>query len=399
MAGQTPRFKFNAFGAGTPGSITDDGQKYTSLDRFKLDRLLAAIEGHDHLAAQSMPALPLPPTGVLLSDSGHLTAGYTYHYRVALVDLKGNESIASPELHLQTPTPLPPPGMAGLSAPAFDDAEIPVAIVGALAPGYYYYAVTALRGVEESTIGPAAMVSLIIGESTVLLELPAHLNADSFRIWRMGSSDAGFTRIGVTADPTFVDDGSVPADPCACDPGSAPPSANTGISSFSVQVALPAGTVLTGVRSWRLYRSVYAGIYKTAALVHEVVERDDEWDITSPLVTTWLDTGDRLSVGQPQSSDQNMRFVPFTFDTGATLPIASLYPEFYPFLVDKVLYVKILAGWQPIGGAGGDAVGSSILTSPNGSRFLVSVQNDGTLGAVPTLFPGPPPAPTNLQVV
>src|SRR6478735_4067558 len=225
MAGTTPRFGFNFFGAGTPGTISDNGQKYTSLDRLLLDRLLTAVEAHHHRYVPPTSGLSSAPTTTLLTTGGQLSAGYTYYYKVAVVDLEGNESIASPEAAQGTPTPLQPPAMPGLTG----DPSV-VGSTGTLLPGYYYYALTGLRGTEESTIGPAAMVNLVVGETAVQLDLPAYGAATSFRVWRMGSQDAGFTRIGIVNVGTdiFVDDGSTPADPCACDPGVAPPPFNTG---------------------------------------------------------------------------------------------------------------------------------------------------------------------------
>lgn len=391
MAGKTPRFGFNYFGGGTPGTITDDGQKYTSFDRLMLDRLLAAIEKHDHKYRPPETGMSTPPTGVLTPDSGSLTAGYTYRYKVGIVDAQGNESIASPELAVSTPTPLPPPGL-----PALTNNDDP----GTLVPTYYYYAVTGHRGSEESTLGQAAMISLVVGESSVVVELPDYGDAESFSVWRMGSTEPGFTRIGNTTGSTFLDDGSTPADPCACDPGVAPPSTNTGISSYSITVTLPAGTNLETARSWRLYRTVYAGIYNATSLVHEVVEREDEWDPTSPLLTSWTDTGGPLVSGKPMDTDQNMRFLPMAFDAATDdLPDIAGYPLNYPLLFDGSLYVSTASGWELVSAAGGGGGGASpVMTAPNGSRFVLTVDNDGVLTTTPTALPGPPAAPTGLTV-
>lgn len=394
MAGTTPRFGFNFFGAGTPGTISDNGQKYTSLDRLLLDRLLVAVEGHHHRYVPPTSGLVTAPETTLLTTGGQLSAGYTYYYKVAVVDLEGNESIASPEKAQGTPTPLSPPAMPGLSS----DPDT----TGTLLPGYYYYALTALRGTEESTIGPAGMVNLVVGETAVLLDLPSFGPADSLRVWRMGSNDAGFTRIGLvsTGTDSFVDDGSTPADPCACDPGVAPPPFNTGISNYAVDVELPVTVDVTKIRSWKVYRSNYAGIYGAASLVHEVVERTDEWDITSPLITVWTDSGLGLQVGQPLSTDKNMRFQPFIFDhvaDGVTvMPDPATYPEFYPFLFEGQLYAKIGTSWELIGGGGGGGGGgmSPVLTDPAGERWLLGVDTSGSLVTTSTPIPGPPTPPT-----
>lgn len=396
MAGTTPRFGFNFFGAGTPGTISDNGQKYTSLDRLLMDRLLASVEGHHHRYVPPTSGLTAAPATTLVSTGGQLSAGYTYYYKISVVDLEGNESIASPEAAQGTPTPLQPPAMPGLSS----DPDT----VGVLLPGYYYYALTGLRGTEESTIGPAAMVSLVAGENAIKVDLPTFGAADSLRIWRMGSADAGFTRIGLVSAGTteFIDDGSTPADPCACDPGVAPPPFNTGISNYAVDIELPGTVDVDQIQSWKIYRSNYAGIYGAGSLVHEVVERTDEWDITSPLVTVWTDTGLGLSVGQPLSTDKNMRFQPFAFDAvpeGDGLPDISLYPLNYPILYNGQLYANLDGVWTLLGGGGGGGGMAPVLTSPLGERFLLSVDELGGLVTTPTVFPGPPTPPTSLMEV
>lgn len=55
------------------------------------------------------------------------------------------------------------------------------------------------------------------------------------------------------------------------------------------------------------------------------------------------------------------------------------------------------SGGGGAGGAGGTGTetASAVMTSPNGSRWRLAVDDDGTLITVPTLEPGPPPAPTD----
>lgn len=394
MAGTTPRFGFNYFGGGTVGTINDNGQKFTSLDRLLFDRLLSQVEQHTHRYTPALSGLQTPLAITLLNSGGHLTSGYTYYYKFSTIDQNGNESLASPEVACTTPAPLPPPSMPGLSS--VDGAT------GSLAPGFYYYAVTGLRGAEESVIGAAAMVNLIEGESVVQVDLPTYGAAESYRVWRMGSTDAGFTQIGIADSPaaSFVDEGSVPADPCACDPGVAPPAFNTGISSLAVTLDLPAGFDLAGVQSWRIYRTTYAGIYGAASLVHNVVEREDEWDTTSPLLSSWTDMGDQLALGQPLATDKNMRFQQFVLDHAVdALPDPAPYQEYYPLIFQGKLYAKIGAAWTLIGGGGGGGGMAPVLTAPGGNRFLLRVDDAGVLTAEPTIFPGPPSIVLDLQEV
>ena len=41
---QTARFKFNKFGGSEEGTLSDNGQKYSSLDRDTLEKLAAAVK-------------------------------------------------------------------------------------------------------------------------------------------------------------------------------------------------------------------------------------------------------------------------------------------------------------------------------------------------------------------
>jgi len=273
------------------------------------------------------------------------------------------------------------------------------ATVGVLTPGLYYYALTAVRGAEESPIGAAALTALQAGETSVLVELPAFGDAESFWIWRMGSTEPGYTRIllidagGATS---YVDAGAVPADPCSCDPGNVPPRSNTGISSYGATVTLPVDVDLATAQSWRLYRTVYPGVYASASLVHEVVEREDEWDPLSALLTVWTDVGGRATSGKPMDSDLNMRFQTFTFDTAAVLPDPTGYPAGYPMLVGGVLYALLDGAWVAVSAPGGG--GSPIMTDNDGLRHVLYVNTDGSVDTIPTAYPGPPGAPSSLGV-
>jgi hypothetical protein len=395
MSGLTSRFKLSRFGGGTPGTILDDGQKFTSLDRDTIDRLLAQTEVHDHLFRPVTLVGPAAPTGALQTNAGTMQCGFTYYYRYAVVDELGAETIASAELAVPTPAVLATPGLPAVSL-ATD--------AGQLAPGLYYYGLTAIRGTEETPLGPAVLMALQAGETAVRIDLPTANGATQFRVWRMGSTESGYTKVGVVSASAgfFVDAGSVPADPCACDPGNAPPQVNTGTASYAIAVTLPTDLDISKARGWRLYRTVYPGIYPTTSLVHQVVEREHEWDATSALLRTWVDTGAPLAAGQPMSTDLNMRFQAFTFDSAAALPDPAPYPQRYPLLVGQVLYVKVGTEWVKVTGSGSDPSGgtpaSSVLTAPGGGRYMLTVADDGTLTTVTTPFPGPPTPPMNVQV-
>jgi len=391
MAGRTPRFQFNYFGSGVPGTPNDDGQKFFGLDRALMDRLLAQVETHDHKYRPPTTLFADPMAAQLNASGGMIQGGYTYYYRYSVVDEHGNESIAGPEVAVATPGLLSIPGLPS----AFYDESTP----GTLRPGIYYYALTALRGTEETPIGQAALVQVQPGEGSITLDLPQYGEADALRVWRMSSTEPGYTRVGLVSAPQtqFVDTGAVPADPCACDPGNAPPAANTGTGSYSISLDLPSSVDLSRARAWRLYRTMFPGAYPTASLVHEVVERENEWDDQSPLLRSWEDVGLNLQVGKPMDADLNMRFAPLSLDIAdGDLPLPGPYPAGYPIVSDGVLYVKIATAWVPVGGgSSGGGSFSGVMTSPGGNRFILSVDDDGQMVTTPTDFPGPPPAPTD----
>lgn len=359
MASTTPRFGLNYFGGDIPGSLTDDGQKYTLADRLLIDKLLAAVEAHNHHLQPADTAEPsTAPTLTLHSDAGGtLEAGHTYYYEVTFVDDAGLETPAGDEVSISTPDLLDSPG-----APSGESAT-----GGSLPSGMFYYALTAIRGTEESTLGSSFSLTLLAGEGTSNLTLPALGDADSLRVWRMGLNESYYTKIGTSSSGTFVDDGSVAADPCACDPDNQPPAANAGASIYSVTVALstPDATIITagGQRAWRIYRSETSGNYLASSLVHEVVETVDELDPTSGLVTSWIDAGDDLLPGTPPHSNQRMVFTPYSFEVVTIFPTATDYPEGYPLIKSGLLYMQIGGTWTAVGGGGGSF---DLTTMPRG---------------------------------
>jgi|GEM_PF-6213059 len=399
MAGLTSRFRFNKFGGGTPGTIADNAQKFTGADRDAIDRLLAQTERHDHHLRAPSATLATAPTAELASDDGVLVGGETYYYRFSVVGSDGTETVASPEVAVATPEPLVAPGIPELWVDS-------VSAEGDLA-GIYYYALTALRGAEESILGPLGTISVVAPDGAVTIGLPDFGEADGLRIWRMGMNDPGWTRVTtINADDgvtEFVDDGSVPPDPCACDPANLPPTGfNNGVAVYRIEVTLPEDVDLSTASAWRLYRSTVSGQYATASLVHEVVETQDEWDEESPLMRSWSDVGDPLVDGSPLDFEANMAFAPYVFDGGAELPDPNGYPERYPFLLGNELCALVDGQWALVAGGGGGSSaaipGPTILTSPSGDRFVLTVDDLGALAATPTLLPGPPTAPQNVTV-
>ena len=400
MAGLTPRFGWNFFGGNTEGAITDDGGKFTGLDRLDMDKILAAIEVHDYHAHAATDTTADAPTLQRLT-TGVLEGGTTYFYKVSLVDQNGMEGEASTEVSISTPDVLTAPQAP--SGVVLDTGTNP-------GNGVYYYALTLIRGSEESTLGDIETVTVLAGDGSVELTMPTvtETDATSFRIWRMGTNESGYTRVTVVpvSTTTWIDDGTVPSDPCPTDPDNQPPSANAGADVYSVQITLPAETIarLAGASAWRIYRTEVSGSYAADSLVHEVVERTDDLDPTTPLLTTWLDDGDELLTGTPKAVSQSLSLRPFTFESAGTLPDAVGYPENYPLIVDGTLYVKI-GDWTAVTGGGGGGTSTPvtpwpdyIFTGADGRRWQQTIDATGAIVMVQTDLLGAPTPPQNVMV-
>src|SRR3954451_14215410 len=102
MAGRTSRFGFNFFGGDVEGSITDDGGKFTGLDRLDLDKILNLLETNDYHYHASFNTDSSAPSVARL-ETGALEGGKDYFYKVAILDQNGMEGAASAEVAISTP--------------------------------------------------------------------------------------------------------------------------------------------------------------------------------------------------------------------------------------------------------------------------------------------------------
>lgn len=384
--GLTNRFGFAWFDDDEPGSITDSAGQFTGRDRLLMDRIFEAIELHDHKLHPATGGAPeTGPDLAIGASGGSLQAGLDYSYVVAFVDEFGLETPASDETTISTPDILPAPDAP--SGVTSDDANT-------LAAGAYDYALTGIRGDEQSILGDVFTVTVLGDEDTVTLTLPALGDEDSWNVWRRKDTSSGYTLIGNTTSTTFVDDGSVAEYQFPLDPAYAPPTTNAGIDQYAVEVTLGAADAVTvqAFAAWRIYRTTTSGSYSAQSLVHEVTERVDELDPESDLVTTWVDYGDALATGQPTSVDQQVHFQPYTFhrfdSTAAADTFSDEFPAYYPILVGASgassydLYVRNGAedDWVQISGGGGGGGGDpytyvmlasdTVLTAPSTSATL-----------------------------
>ncbi len=339
MAGTTPRFGLNFFGGDTPGTLDEDAAKYTSEDRLTIDAVLAALESHNHRVISQIDD-PDDIPQLDLGASGTLEGGTTYYYVVSFVNDDGLETVSGPEASISTPDVLPDP-----DAPQGETSEAG----GALEPGMYYYALSGLRGVEESALSEPATVTVVDAEDTVILTLPDLGDATSYQVWRQGEEDPGYTRLGTSSTGVFTDDGSV-LPGLFGDPANDVPLTPTGADNYSVTITLTGADLDTLATSngWRIYRATESGNYSASSLVHEVIERTSDTDPTAPLVTFWLDDGDAPLTGSPSQRSSALDIPPFTFEYNATLPLATGYPENYPMLDSTGGLFVVGAGYAPV---------------------------------------------------
>lgn len=384
MAGQTPSFGLNFFGGDTPGDLDDDAGKFTGDDRLTIDRLFSTVRGHNHHLASALTPPDITPL-VALADSsveGTLEGGTTYYYVVSFVNGDGLETVTGPEGSVTTPELLEIP-----DAPAGETSAVPGNI---LLPGLYFYALTALRGEEESAQGEPDAITVLNTDNTVTLTLPDLGDADEYQIWRMGDDDPGWTRIGTSSTGTFIDDGSVEAAE-AGDPDNTPPNITTGAGTYAITITLDGddATQVQDATAWRIYRSEVSGVYTAASLVHEVVEHESDTDATTPLRITWIDDGDALLTGSPKLFSTEMVISPYTVDAvigAGPLPDATPYPDNYPITdAAGVLYLARSGAWVAVSGASrgvalytgtGNPTGVEPAGAVNGDVFIDTATGD-----------------------
>jgi len=348
----TANYGLNYFGGDVPGTITDDGAKFTGSDRVTIDRLFKALASSTRHRRPTGSELAANQPTAALGTAGGLPGGRTYAYCVALVDENGLETAVGPEVLISTPDILVAP----------DEPDIEEIEDGTLQPALYFYGLTALRGTEESPL--SAQISITLDEAAgVRLTLPTPpAGADNYQVWRAAAGDVGWTRIAVvaaTGATTFDDDGSVPANTNADDPAQAPPVTNAGVAIYSITITLATEDAALctdrAISAWRLYRTETPSAYPANALVHHVVDLDDPGDTGDPdlpLVTEWVDEGDVLLSGAPIIASSAMTLAPYVLDEATgSLPDPADYPTNYPLLFAGHLYANAGGSWVSTGGA------------------------------------------------
>lgn len=309
MSARTDNFGLNIFGPSVPGSITDDGSKFTLGDRILIDRILLAMEQHDHKGGVKLDGPAGSPALSLDTVAGQLPAGLNVYYRIAYVDQYGLETAASPEAVIATPTPLAAPSFPLLAAAALD----PLSTAPGLGAGLYTYGLTVVAGGEETPLGLTASLTLDGVVPTVVGTFPdVQPGQDFWGVWRRGPGESAYTFVGQypVTDATFLDDGSTPNDPQAGEPSHSPPTSNSTSATSAITVVVPDPALVAAdpslVKSWRLYRTFTSGVYGASSLLAEVVTTVNA-DGTGGLLTELTDDGSLpLQPGLPLDVSQTL---------------------------------------------------------------------------------------------
>lgn len=297
MAEPTPETEhYGLTRVGRGESLSKNGYAALDLDRVALDQLLWALTNHSHEGADRLTGPTVGPVLTPENSGGTLPADTTFYYRFAWCDRYGLETAASPEVSVTTPAGIPTPTAA---------AGAPETTGGTLPAGLYSYVISFATADGGETVA-SAQTSVRLPEGTtnrVRLDLPTlPPGTVAVRIYRARPGQGRFYYLNETNQTIYMDDGTILEDQTMVSP-----TENTTNSLNSVTVAVPGGVIPEDAFSWKIYRSVEPGVYDGYNLVHHVVEGTTE---TSPdLRTTWKDTGDILSQGEP-------RFVDMTFGGG-----------------------------------------------------------------------------------
>jgi hypothetical protein len=247
MAGRTPRFGFLTFD-NERDDLSSQNYKAFDADRVVMDRLLRiAVEEHHHNGVLTNEAMPAPPR-LILDTGGTLPPNTPIYYRTALVDVHGQEHLASSTASVVTPIQIDapdPPTMASTTA-------------GILAPGDYQYAISAYTGdsVYETALSHTITGRLSTADHGWIITLPhPPSGADGFNLYRKGPTESGFNFLFSidTYTPTWTDTGTTDRSPSRANPTVNTTSLHNTIRIFSSTDYFREGETL------RVYRSFDAG--------------------------------------------------------------------------------------------------------------------------------------------
>lgn len=296
-----------------------NGQKYTTLDRDQIDRLLfVGAQDHHHLGHTTVQADPTVAfTGTLNTSVGGLPANTRIWYQYTWVDPDGFETAASPEFFTTTPTGITTPLAPALSASGAG---------GTMVGGGYFYGLSVYTGSTGSETLPASNYVVVPGGTTgsVTLTYPAlPSGATGWNIYRRSPGESGFFFLasvvaGATPPTTYVDTGAV-AETCS----RLAASSNTTSTNNSVMLTLPVA-IPTGF-TWNVYRTFVQGNYANALLYRGISG-----------ATTYVDVGNGTLTGNPPAISQLIPTptkIDLATETTGVLPLAQMSSLSYPVVL------------------------------------------------------------------
>jgi hypothetical protein len=284
MGSLTDHYQLQELSSGD--AFSTNGQKYTTVDRATIDRLLyVGAEGHVHTGDSTIQANPTTPGSVVASTTGGtVPSGVTVYYAYTWVDDNGFETAASSTASAVMPPQVSTPGAPALAAGGS----------GTLIAGSYYYEVSAYTGTSSSeTVAsvPAFFTLSATGAITVLFpSLPS--GASGFNIYRKGPGGANYlflasVAVSAGSPASYTDNGTVAQD---CNRFN--PTSNTTTSTnsvvFTLPTAVPAGFV------WNLYRTYSVGVWANSLL-----SASNAADVSS-----YTDIGSATTAQAPPTSTQ-----------------------------------------------------------------------------------------------
>lgn len=245
MADSTRRFGLTILNSPTD-QLNTASYKFSEGDRVLLDQLLrVAVEDHTHTGESISVDAPDAPILSVAATNGAIPPNATVYYRYAIVDARGQATIASATASTQTPVPATSPGYGPRLSIA----------TGYMEAGEYLYACSActIDSSQETTVGPITSGTLPNYGGWRLDLPPLPTGGRFFNIYRRGprETELKFLAALTPEDRFFIDNGDLDANRLR-----SAPQANTTYQTNSIEVALP-GTFSApdGSWTWKLFRT------------------------------------------------------------------------------------------------------------------------------------------------
>lgn len=307
MGNRTDRFGFVTFDNDSDDLAFHNHQAFVA-DRISMDRLLRiACEAHTHTGIVLSEIPPPAPELQVSRTGGCLPPNESVHYKVAIVDIYGQERLASASASAFTPPQVATPGTPKLTADSY----------GSLPPGDYQYAVSAYVDAADNETAMSNIVtgSLVAPKAAwIIAPPPPPSGADGWNLYRKAPTEIGFRRLMTEEQGSggfnFYDDG------LELRGFERSPDENTTNVTSSVTVDLV--EPLSPGQSAKIYRTFDSGDWETSLVA---------WTPTVPYVDQGFPTG----AGYPPDVSAGVGGAPkirLGTDTTGALPPGLLTPTY-----------------------------------------------------------------------